>query len=119
MVKGLFGRLEGELEAREQSLGLRMADLLTLPEPLSRLMKWMIRQRQVSLADAATFLGEDEASARRLLAEAQGKGYVREIELPSATLYRVRLAPRGSRELPANLWQALESKVEQGEDGTR
>jgi hypothetical protein len=52
----LYAQPEGELEAREQGLGLKMADLFTLPAPVGRLMKWMMRQRQVSLADVAGFL---------------------------------------------------------------
>jgi hypothetical protein len=108
--------LEGELEAREQGLGLKMADLLTLPEALGRVLKWMMRQQQVSLADVAAFLGQDEAAARALLADAQGRGYVREIEMRGATLYRVRLAPTRGRGLPANLWQALDARVEGSEE---
>jgi hypothetical protein len=114
--KGLFNRLEGELAAREQSLGLRMADLLTLPDDLSGLLKWMLRQGQVGLSDITAFLGKDEVFARTLLADASGKGYVREIEMRGAKLYRVRLAPKRGRELPANLWQALDGKCERGEE---
>jgi hypothetical protein len=119
LSKGLFNRLEGELEAREQSLGLKMADLLTLPDELSCLLNWMIRQGQVSLADTAAFLNQDETSARNLLAEVLGRGYVREIELREGTFYRVRLAPKPGRTLPANLWQALDDKCEHGKEGER
>ena len=119
MGKGLFNRLEGELEAREQSLGLRMADLLTLPEALGALLTWMIRQGQVSLADVVAFVGQDETSARARLAEALDKGYVREIEMRGVTYYRVRLAPKRGRELPENLWAALDAKVEGGKEGER
>ncbi len=116
MSKGLFDRLDGELEAREQSLGLKMADLLALPEPLSELLGWMIRKGQANLADVSAFLGMDETCARTLLADAMSLGYVREIELPEATYYRVRLAPKRGRELPASLWQALEDKCGGGEE---
>ena len=119
MGAGLFNRLEQELQAREQSLGLRMSDLLTLPEALSALLTWMIRQGQVGLADVVAFVGQDEASARARLAEAMDRGYVREIELRGATFYRVRLAPKRGRELPANLWQALDVKCDQDKEGGR
>ncbi len=117
MSKGLFDRLEGELEAREQHLGLKMADLLTLPDPLGCLLNWMVRKRQVSLAEINAFLGQDEAQALCLLAEAQGRGYVREIELREGTRYRVRLSSRRGSELPEDLWQALQDKCESGEAG--
>ena len=35
MGKGLFGRLQNEIEAREKSPGLSMADILDLEEPLA------------------------------------------------------------------------------------
>ncbi len=116
MSKGLFDRLEGELEAREQQLGLRMSELLTLPEEIGRLLNWMLRKRQVTLADICAFLGQDEAAARLLLADVQGRGYIREIELREETQYRVRLAPKRGRQLPADLWQALDDKCEHSKE---
>jgi hypothetical protein len=116
--RGIFDRVEGELAAREKSPGLSMSDLLTLPEPQSGLLKWMIRQGQVSWADIGTFLGQDEAYARSVLAELIEAAFVREIVIRGATHYRVRLAPKRGRALPANLWQALSDKVE-GEEEER
>ncbi|MBN1140097.1 MAG: hypothetical protein JXM73_26240 [Anaerolineae bacterium] len=118
MGRGLFDRLDGELAAREKSPGLSMADLLTLPEPLSGLLKWLMRQRTAAFADVAAFLGGDEAQARLALADLLDKGLIRELEMRGATQYRVRLAPKRGRALPANLWQALSDKVE-GEEEER
>ncbi len=109
---GLFNRLQGELDAREQSPGLRMSDLLTLPEPQCGLLNWMLRQVQVGLGEVAAFLQRDEDGARALLADLREQGFVREIEMRGATTYRVRLAPKRGRAVPADLWQALEDKVE-------
>ena len=117
MGKGLFDRLEGELEARDQSLGLRMVDLLTIPEPLSGMLNWMMRQGQVSLADISAFRGQDEVSTRTLLAEGVSKGFVREIDLRGAMFYRVRLAAKRGRDLTVDLWQAMENKCTPGEEG--
>ncbi len=116
MGRGLFDRIEGEMAAREKSPGLSMADLLTLPEPQSGLLKWMIRQRVTAFADVVAFLGEDEAHARRVLADLIDKGWIRELEIRGVTQYRVRLAPKRGRALPANLWQALSDKVEGEEE---
>ena len=118
MGRGLFDRVEGELAARERSPGLSMADLLTLPEPQGGLLKWMIRQEQVSFADVVAFLGQDEEHARGVLAELCEKAFLRPIEMRGATHYRVRLAPKRGRALPANLWQALSDKVA-GEEEVR
>ena len=116
MSKGLFDRVEGELEAREKSPGLSMSDLLALPDVPSRLLNWMMRQGQVTLADAMTFLAQDETQTRALLDDLRSKGYIREIEMRGITQFRVRLAPKRGRALPANLWAALDDKVEHGEE---
>jgi hypothetical protein len=118
MGRGIFDRVEGELAARERSPGLSMSDLLTLSEPQGGLLKWMIRQGQVSLADVGVFLGQDEEQTRSVLDELCQQAFVREIEVRGVTHYRVRLAPKRGRELPANLWQALSDKVE-GEEEER
>jgi Mn-dependent DtxR family transcriptional regulator len=99
------------LEARDKSPGLSMSDLLALPEPQSSLLSWMVRQGQVELEDVTAFLKQDAESTRALLADLVDKGYVREIEMRGVKQYRVRMAPKRGRELPANLWQALDDKV--------
>lgn len=118
MSRGLFDRIEGEMAAREKSPGLSIADLLTLPEPLSGLLKWMIRQRTVAFAEVVAFLGGDEEQARLVLADPLEKGWILEFEMRGVTHYRVRLAPKRGRALPANLWQALSDKME-GEEEER
>ena len=115
MDKGLYDRLQGELEARDKSPGLSMSDLLALPEPQSSLLGWMVRKGQVELEDVSAFLKQDAASTRALLADLVEKGYVREIEMRGVKQYRVRMAPKRGRELPANLWQALDDKVQDEE----
>jgi hypothetical protein len=112
---GLYNRLQGELEAREKTPGLRMSDLLTLPDPVSGFLNWMIRQDQVGLGDVAAFLKQDEECARTVLADLGQQGFVREIEMRGTTTFRVRLAPKRGRTVPANLWEALDDKVEADE----
>jgi len=116
--RGVFDRLEEELGARDKSPGLSMADLLTLPEPLGGLLKWMMRQQAAAFADVVAFLGGDEGKARLVLADLLERGLIRELSIRGVTQYRVRLAPKRGRTLPANLWQALSDKVE-GEEGER
>jgi hypothetical protein len=113
LSKGLFDRLEAEVEAHRQGLGLKITDLLTLPEALSDLLNWIIRQEQVSHEQALAFVGQDEA-ARSLLAEALDKGYLREIEMHGQRLYRVRIAPRHAGGQSPDLWQSLEGTEEEG-----
>lgn len=117
MGRGMFDRVEGELAAREKSPGLNMADLLTMPEPQSSLLRWMIRQRAVPFANVIAFLGGDEGQAVYVLAGLVDGGLIREIEMRGVRQYAVRLAPKKGRALPGNLWQALGDKVEGEEEG--
>ena len=114
---GLFNRLQGELDARERSPGLRMSDLLALPEALASVLNWMLRQDCVSLADLIAFLGQDETAVRTTLATLVDKGFVREVEMRGETTYRVRLAPKRGRSMPDDLWRALDDKCERGTEG--
>ena len=118
MGRGMFDRVDRELTAREKSPGLSMADLLTLPEPQSGLLKWMTRQRSVVHVDVVAFLGGDEEQAQLVLADLVDKGMIREVEVRGVRQYAVRLAPKKGRALPGNLWQALSDKVE-GEEEER
>lgn len=117
MGRGIFHSLEGELAAREKSPGLSMSDLLALPDPLDRLCKWLLRQRQVSLADVAEFLEGDEPLAQQAIEELLDRGFVREVAMAGEITYRVRLAPTRKRQIPLDLWQAVSDKVEGEEEG--
>jgi hypothetical protein len=107
------------MRSTERSLGLTMSELLALPEPLSGLLNWMMRQGQVTVAEATAFLGQDQERTRVLLADLRDKGFVREIEIRGVTHYGVRLAPKRGRALPSNLWPALDENTEQGREEQR
>ena len=88
--------------------GLQMADILVLPDPLRQLINWMMRQREVSLAEVAAHIGQDERVAHTMLAELTEQGFVREIEVGDEVRYRTQHAARRGRQLPEEIWQALE-----------
>lgn len=117
MAKGLFGRLQQELDVRAHTAGLTMADILELPDTERQLVNWMMRAGDVSLADVATQLGQDEATVQARLAVLIEKGFVRETVSHSVTFYQVRMAPRRQRQLPENLWQALDKIIEHKDEG--
>ena len=100
---------EGEWDAT----GLQMADVLTLPDTSRRLINWMMRHREVSLAEAVAHIDQGEEVTRSLLEELIEEGFVREVSGESDPAhggqprYRVRLAPKRGRLLPEHIWQAL------------
>ncbi len=112
MGKGLFGRVQSELDAREKTPGLSMADILDLPESLRGLVNWMMRQDQVELSQVAQYLGQDAVGARGMLATLLEKGFVRELDIKGSVYYRIRLAPTRKRDLPPDVWQALDGKLD-------
>ena len=111
MGTGLFGRVEQELQAREKTPGLTMADILTFPPPMRRLANWLVREREVDLPAAVAFMDGDEATTRAVLSEMVGKGYVLALDIRGETRYRIRLARRRRREVPLDIWQSLDEKV--------
>lgn len=111
MGKGLFGRVQDEMEAREKTPGLTMADILALPEAQRDLLIWMTRAVEVTMPQVIAQMGNDEAGARAMLATLLAKGFVREIEIKGTLRYRVRLAPKRKGSMPSNLWKALDEKI--------
>lgn len=92
--------------------GLRMADVLSLPDELRSLVNWMTREGPVSLSKAAAHIGQDQAATQRLLESLVEQDLVQE-ERDGRTLhYSVRFAPRRRRELPDDIWQALDESDE-------
>ena len=108
----MFNRLEGELDARENALGLRMSDLIELPVELRKLLNWILREKQVNLAQVSEHIGQGEAAARALIEDALDRGYLRQFNIRAITHYRVRLAPRRTRSSLAGIWEMLDGKVE-------
>lgn len=112
MARGIFGRVEAELGSREKSPGLSMMDVLDMPEALRDLLQWMMRQEYAFASDAAAHAGKNEAAVRGLIAPLIENGNVVEFELKGKPAFRVRLARKRGRDLPADLWQALNDKIE-------
>ena len=112
MARGIFGRVEAELGSREKSPGLNLVDVLEMPEALRELLQWMMRQEYVFASDAAAHAGKDEAGVRALIAPLIENGNVIAFELKNKPAYRVRLARKRGRDVPSDLWQALNDKIE-------
>ncbi|MFQ5794628.1 MAG: helix-turn-helix domain-containing protein [Candidatus Bipolaricaulia bacterium] len=95
-------------------IGLNMADLLTLPDSLRRLVNWIMRQGDVNLAQVVAHTGGDEASTRTMLETLIEQGFVREVSVEgeNEVRYRARLAPKRRRQLSQEIWQALDETVE-------
>jgi hypothetical protein len=109
---GFFDRIQAELDGNEKAAGLSLADVLSLPDPHRGLVNWIMREGQVDLAAVSARLGQSEEQARAAVADLVSRGFLREFEQGGRWLYQVRLGRKRGRELPANLWQALDDKTE-------
>ncbi len=112
MGGGLFDRLSEEMQAREERVGLTMSDVLALPAPERSLVSWIMRREQATLQDVVSQLGQDEGTARTTLGSLVEQGFLREIAIRGDVHYRARLAPKRGRDIPLNIWQALDDRVE-------
>ena len=109
---GFFDRIQAELDANDKAAGLSLAHVLSLPDPQRGLVNWIMREDEMDLAAVSARLGQSEEEARATLAELVAQGFLREIECRGRVTYRVRLGRKRGRDLPANLWQALDDKTE-------
>ena len=117
MSTGLFEWLQRELEEQEKADGLTMTEILTMPDPLRQLVNWMLRQQSVDFAEIVAFVGEDETTSRAMLESLMERGVVHRISNDDTARYHVRMASRRGRQIPIDIWQALEEKIR--EDGEK
>ena len=99
---------EGDWDA----VGLRIADALTLPDPLRQLVNWMMRRGEVRLSEVTAHTGQDEATARRMLDTLLEQDFVQATKGESEPRYRIRLASKRGRQTSHEIWETLDSKVE-------
>ncbi len=92
--------------------GLRMADALTLPDPLQALVSWMMRREEVTLADVTAYTGKDEDVARTMLDDLVEQDFIHVMEAKDGPRYQVRLGSKRGREVSPEIWQALDAKVD-------
>jgi hypothetical protein len=113
MSKGLFGRVNDELEAREKNQGLSMGDLFAIPDDgLRSLLIFVVREKIVDMQQLVKHLKKSESDVKTMLASAIEKGYVREIEMKGQVHYRVRHAITRTQDLSADIWAALTDKIQ-------
>ncbi|MBV7339855.1 hypothetical protein KFU94_68920 [Chloroflexi bacterium TSY] len=110
---GLFDRLQSELEAREKAGGLTMADVLALPDEQSKLVSWLINQKEASLTDVANYLGMPEPDAQHTMNALIDKSFVREMKVEGVVRYKIRFTRKRGRKLPLNIWEMLDDQFEE------
>ncbi len=94
-------------EAENKGVGFSMADILTLPAQQRRILTWMMRLQECTLAEVAEYLGEDDQTTRRELNLLVAEGFVEEINIAGLVRYRTQVARKRGSQLPEMIQQAL------------
>jgi hypothetical protein len=110
-VDGIWGRVQAEVEAREGNKGMSPYDLLQLPKPQRDLMKKLLKQRIISLSEAAADLEQTETEAAETLDELVKKTFLVEFEKKGEKHYKLLMARKAGKELPFNIWDELLEKT--------
>lgn len=100
------------------TVGLTMADLVSLPENQRRLVNWLLRHgtmkhQTVTAAEAATGLGQTEIEIRDMLDALVSEGLVKASEdavRAGGTRYELCLTMIRGRKIPEEIWKALEKR---------
>ncbi|HIK57101.1 MAG TPA: TIR domain-containing protein [Synechococcales cyanobacterium M55_K2018_004] len=87
--------------------GLRLADILGLPQPLQTLMNWMLRRKTVTVAEAAAHCNQSESEMEAMLQQLVERHFVKQVTLDGAVRYEVRLAHKSNRRMPKDIWKVL------------
>src|SRR5215467_3808712 len=104
-------------EGEWTTAGLHVADVRTLREPLRRLINWMTRQGEVSLAEITAYTGGNEWIGQLMVDELIEMGFVQPLEGTGDSRYRIHLAGRHRRQVPFDIWQSLEETCERATTG--
>lgn len=91
--------------------GLRPSDLLHQPQTRAELLRWLLRKREGSLAEAARVSGLDEGDAHRVLDGLRDEGLVREVRVDGRLRYQPELGAARRRKLPDDVWRSLSSQI--------
>ena len=93
-------------------VGLDATGLLELSESQRQVMDRIIRTGEASFSDLARQTKLEEQSLQGVLNELVTKGFVRVVETQGGKCYRAQLIAKRGRELPTEIWQALEGTPE-------
>jgi hypothetical protein len=126
-MSSLFDRLQNELEDRDKEGGITPLDLADLPPRLRKLMRFMLREVEVSRADlgkAVQSMPEadrlDDEELDRSLEALVKQSWLIALGEGERVRYRVNLRRKKTVDLDSSIWNALENKIERkpskGED---
>jgi len=94
-------------EDGENITGLRVADILVLPDQIQPIVQWIMRQGSVCLTDVSAHLCQEDSETEALLGDLLRRKLIEATQENGSIRYRVRLAHKGGRQMPKDIWQVL------------
>jgi len=85
-----------------------MSDVLNLSDSEQTLIRWMMRQKSVSLAEAVAYMNQGEDVIFAMLNSLIEQGFVQPEKLPDELRYRTCIAQKKSPKLSQNIWDNLD-----------
>ncbi len=118
-MSSLFDRLQNELENREKEGGITPLDLADLPPRLRKLMRFMLREVEITRSDLGTAIQSmpkadqlnDEELDQSLEALVK-QSWLIALGENERIRYRVNLRRKKTLDLDASIWNALEKRME-------
>jgi predicted transcriptional regulator of viral defense system len=103
MDKDLYSRLVTELSQVGSVPGVRMSDVLELPDTLVHFINWIVRNQTVDISEVASYLRRDRSATRSLLETMVKKGYLELIDAGGEKRYRVHTTSLFARRVPRDV----------------
>ena len=104
---GIFDSFSKQIE--QQSGGIKISDLLGLPDDLRRLMTHIVRQRVITFEEAVEITGESSEQTQEMLERLVDGGYLQ--SNPQDQTYCVRYGKTNPRQVSGGVWSALEERA--------
>jgi DNA-binding MarR family transcriptional regulator len=115
VTKDLFGRLQDELESREEEeegeKNSTMLDTLTLPAPLQRIIGKIMRRGELSLEQLAAEMKSTPGEVEPLLDTLVEKRFLEVEGSGQQRRYKPYLGRKRARKLPVSIWESLDDKL--------
>lgn len=98
--------------AKGNVTGLRMADMLMLPDDLQSLLSWAMRHGEFTLEQAVAAQNRDADDLQTVLDDLVSQRLVRRTEKDGVAHYTVRVAHSSHRQMPKDIWKVLDQETE-------
>jgi hypothetical protein len=116
---GLFDRLQNQIENRDKDAGISPLDLATLPLPMRRIMRTMLREVEMTHSELVQVMAAmpeadrlSQAELEESLSKLAQEGWLIRLGVDELVTYKVNLRRKAGSTLAQGIWSALDSKME-------